>query len=119
MKKFELLKPTLQKLAPSDDIESFIDLFEPQQGWPTDVWPTQLAGLSSGDALTSIPISEANDYSKVRSAIPSWYEVNAKTYRLQFRDNVQKPNESYKMFLSQLSDQLTRWIMQRKWIYRS
>ena len=64
-------KPTLQKLTPSDDIESFIDLFErvaTQQGWPVDIWPTQLAGLLSGDSLyafTSIPLSEANNYSKV------------------------------------------------------
>ena len=109
-------KPTLQKVALSDDIESFIDLFErvaTQQGWPTDAWPTQLAGLLLEDALdafTSIPLSEANDYSKVRSAILSRYEVNAETYRLRFRDNMQKPSESYKMFISQLSDQLTRWI---------
>ena len=109
-------KPTLQKLAPSDDIESFIDMFErvaTQQGWPTDVWATQLAGLLSGDALdafTSIPLSEANDYSKVRAAILSRYEVNAETYQLRFRDNVRKSNESYRMFLSRLSDQLTRWI---------
>ena len=43
------LKPprlVLQKLAPSDDIESFIDMFERvaiQQGWSMDVWATQLA----------------------------------------------------------------------------
>ena len=115
-KKAKPPKPTLQKLAPSDDIESFIDMFErvaTQQGWSTEVWSTQLAGLLSGDALdafTSIPLSEANDYSKVRAAILSRYEVNAETYQIRFRDNMRKPNESYKMFLSRLSDQLTRWI---------
>ena len=87
-------KPTLQKLAPSNDIESFIDLFErvaTQQEWLTDARPTQLAGLLLGDALdafTSIPVSESNNYGKVRSAILSRYEVNAETYRLRFRDNV-------------------------------
>ena len=84
-----------------------------QQGWPMDVWPTQLAGLLSGDALdafTPMPLLEANDYSKVWAAILSRYEVNAETYRLRFRDNVRKSNESYRMFLSRLSDQLTRWI---------
>ena len=118
-------KPTLQKLTPSDDIESFIDLLErvaTQQGWPVDVWPTQLAGLLSGDALdafTSIPLSEANDYIKVRSAILSRYEVNAETYRLRFRENRRKPNESYRMFLSRLSDQLTRWVKATERICRS
>ena len=109
-------KPTLQKLAPSDEIESFIDMFErvaTQQGWPANSWPTQLAGLLSGDALdafTSIPVSEASDYSKVRAAILSRYEVSAETYRLRFRGMARKPNESYRMFLSRLCDQLTRWI---------
>ena len=85
VKKAKPPKPTLQKLAPSDDIESFIDMFErvaTQEGWLMDVWPTQLAGLLSGDALdafTSIPLSEANYYSKVRAAILSRYEVNAET----------------------------------------
>ena len=102
----KLPKPTLQKLAPSDNIESFIDLFEQvatQQGWPVDVWPTQLAGLLLGDALdafTFIPLLEANNYSKVQSAILSRYEVNAETYRLQFQENRQKSSESNWMFLS-------------------
>ena len=41
-------KPTLQKLSSSDDIESYLDMFERaarQQGWPDGIWATQLAGL--------------------------------------------------------------------------
>ena len=43
-----LPKPTLQKLGPDDDIEHFLATFEriaKQQGWPEEVWVTQLAGL--------------------------------------------------------------------------
>ena len=41
-------KPTLQKLSKEDDIESYLDMFERvagQQGWPKELWATQLAGL--------------------------------------------------------------------------
>jgi hypothetical protein len=51
---------------------------------------TQLAGLLSGDAFTTIPVSKANDYSKVRATILSCYEVNAETCRLRFRGIVCK-----------------------------
>ena len=47
-------RPTLQKLSSSDDIESYLDMFERvarQQGWPENIWATQLAGLLSGEAL--------------------------------------------------------------------
>ena len=47
-------KPTLQKLSSSDDIQSYLDMFERvarQQEWPNQIWSTQLAGLLSGNAL--------------------------------------------------------------------
>ena len=49
-----LPKPTLQKLGPDDDVEHFLATFERiarQQGWPEEVWATQLAGLLTGKAL--------------------------------------------------------------------
>ena len=57
MKKAKPPKPTLQKLTPSDDIKSFIDMFEhvaTQQGWSIEVRSTRLAGLLSGDALAAV-----------------------------------------------------------------
>ena len=47
-------RPTLHKLSSSDDIESYLDMFERvarHQGWPEDIWATQLPGLLSGEAL--------------------------------------------------------------------
>jgi hypothetical protein len=108
-------KPTLQKLSTSDNIESYLDMFERvarQQGWPDDTWATQLAGLLSGDALdafTSIPAEAARDYTQVKEAILARFEVNAETYRLRFRSSRRKLGESYKMLLSHQSDQLNRW----------
>ena len=51
-----LPKPTLQKLSPDDDIKHFLATFERiarQQGWPDNVWTTQLAGLLTGKALAA------------------------------------------------------------------
>ena len=82
--------PTLQKLSASDDIESYLAMFERvarQQGWPGDTWATQLAGLLLADALdtfTSIPAEAARNYAQVREAILARFEVNAETYRLHF-----------------------------------
>ena len=53
-----LPKPTLQKLEPDDDIEHFLATFEriaKQQGWPEEVWATQLARLLTGKAMTPMP----------------------------------------------------------------
>ena len=47
-------KPTLQKLSKEDDLESYLDMFDRvagQQGWPKELWATQLAGLLSEEAL--------------------------------------------------------------------
>ena len=70
-------RPTLQKLSSSDDIESYLDMFERvarQQGWPNEIWSTQLAGLLSGDALdafSSVPAEVARSYAQVKEAILS------------------------------------------------
>ena len=83
-------KPTLQKLSASDDIESYLAMFERvarQQGWSDDTWATQLAGLLSADALdafTSMPAEAERNYAQVREAILARFEVNAEAYRLRF-----------------------------------
>ena len=108
-------RPTLQKLSSSDDVESYLDMFERvarQQGWPEGIWATQLAGLLSGDALdafSSLPADAAREYARVKEAILTRYEVNAETYRLRFRGTRRKSEESYKMLLSRQLDQLNRW----------
>ena len=110
-----LLKPTLQKLSKEDDIESYLNMFErvaEQQGWPKELWSTQLGGLLSGEALdafTSVPIESATDYDAVKEAILARYLVNAETYRLQFRDSHRGPGETYKLLLNRQTDLLKRW----------
>ena len=52
----KLPKPTLQKLSTPNDIEHFIATFKriaQQQGWPEDVWATQVAGLLTGKEMAT------------------------------------------------------------------
>ena len=108
-------RPTLQKLSSSDDIESYLDMFERvarEQGRPNDIWSTQLAGLLLGDALdafSSVPAEAASSYVQVKEAIIARFEVNAETYRLCFCSTCCNVGELYKMLLSRQSDQLNRW----------
>ena len=75
--KVKLPKPTLQKLASTDNVEHFLATFEriaTQQKWPKEVWATQVAGLLTGKACCSHPRrcsyirkSEGGNIEKVRN----------------------------------------------------
>ena len=99
--KQKLPKPTLQKLAPEDDIENFISAFEriaTQQGWTKDLWGPQLAGLLTGKAratYTSLCAEDAADYSKIKCAIFQRYEMNEETHCRRFLRDRKKEGESY------------------------
>ena len=108
-------KPTLQKLSKEDDIESYLDMFERvarQQGWPKELWTTQLAGLLSGEALDafiSVPLETARSYDAVKEAILARFLVNAETYCLLFRGSHRRAGESYKLLLNRQTDILKHW----------
>ncbi len=103
-----LPKPTLQRFAEGDDVESYLDMFErvaTQQEWPKETWAAQLAGLLSGNALdgySALPSSSAKDYETVKTAVLERYDVNAETYRQRFRSESRKPTESYRNFAERL-----------------
>ena len=62
-------KPMLQKFSRKDDVESYLDVFErvgAQQKWPKETWATQLAGLLSSDAYSSLAPTSAKDYDQVK-----------------------------------------------------
>ena len=82
-----LPRPTLQKLGADDDIEHFLATFERiagQQGWPCEVWPTQLAGLLTGKALAayaSLSRESAASYDAMKKAILHRYDTNEEAHR--------------------------------------
>ena len=77
-----LPKPTLQNLGAEDDIDHFLATFErmvKQQGWPAEIWPTQLAGLLTGKAMAayaSLPGEKAASYDDVKKVILHRYDIH-------------------------------------------
>ena len=80
-----LRKPMLQKLGPDDDVEHFLAAFKrtaPQQGWPEEVWATQLADLLTGKALAAyagLNGESAASYAEVKKAVFHHYDVRRRT----------------------------------------
>ena len=115
-----LPKPTLQKLGPDDDIEHFLATFEriaKQQGWPEEVWATQLAGLLTGKAMAayaSLNTESAVSYKDVKKAVLHRYDVNEEAHRRRFRSDRKKPEESYKNWGDRLHDHFTRWTKEQR-----
>ena len=108
-------KPTLQKLTSNDRVEHFIATFEriaTQQGWPKEVWATQLAGLLTGKAMAAyaaLPTEDALEYDRVKEAILQRYDINEESYRQRFRHDHKKAEESYREWADRLRDHFTRW----------
>lgn len=104
-------RPTLQKFSKEDDIESYLERVAGQQGWPKELWATQLAGSLSGEALdafTSVPTELAHSYDAVKEAILARFQVNAETY-LRFSGSHRGTGESHKLLLSRQTDLFKRW----------
>ena len=114
-KKPSLPKPTLQKMTEAENVENFLDMFEKvatQQGWPKEVWSTQLAGLLTGKALAvfvNVPKETSEDYEVVKTAILRRYDVNAKTYRQRFRTNRRRGAETYRELADRSRDFYVKW----------
>ena len=110
-----LSKPNLQKLGPEDDIEHFLSTFEiiaTQQGWPGEVWATQLAGLLTGKALAAyagLSGEKAASYDEVKAAVLHCFDVNEETYQRRFRSDRKRAEESYQNWGSRLKDHFTQW----------
>ena len=115
-----LPKPTLQKLGAEDDIEHFLATFEriaKQQGWPAEIWPTQLAGLLTGKAMAAyagLTGDSATVYGDVKKAILHRYDVHEEAHRRRFRLDRKKPEESYKNWSDRLLDHFTKWTKDQK-----
>ena len=118
--KVKLPKPTLQKLAPQDNVEHFLATFErvaTQQGWPQDVWATQLAGLLTGKAMAafaSLRLEDATSYEAVKAAILLRYDISEETHRLRFRQDRKKGEESHREWADRLRDHFGKWTKARK-----
>ena len=109
-------KPLLQKLTAEDDVEHFLAVFERvavQQKWPDEMWATQLAGLLTGKAMAAyaaLPVTEANNYQKVREAILRRFDVNEESRRRKFRNDRKRSGETHRELMTRLQENFQRWV---------
>jgi len=101
-------------------VEHFLATFERiarQQGWPEEVWATQLAGLLTGKALAAyagLNGESAASYAEVKKAIFHHYDVSEETHFRRFRTNRKSPEESFQNWGDRLRDHFDHWTKDQK-----
>ena len=108
--------PAVPKLEEGDDIEQYLTTFERLAAayrWPRTEWAVYLVPyltVRARAAYVAMDILEAMDYSKVREAILSKYEISEEIYRQRFRDPDVRPGETPKELYNRLKDNYRKWI---------
>ena len=109
-------RAAVPKLEEGDDIEQYLTTFERLAAayrWPRAEWAVYLVPYLTGRAraaYVAMDILEAMDYSKVREAILSKYEISEEIYRQRFRDPDVRPGETPKELYNRLKDNYRKWI---------
>ena len=109
-------RATVPKLEEGDDIEQYPTTFERLAAayrWPRAEWAVYLVPYLTGRAraaYVAMDILEAMDYSKVREAILSKYEISKEIYKQRFRDPDVRPGETPKELYNRLKDNYRKWI---------
>ena len=70
--------------------------------------PSQLSQKAL-KAFTRLPLEQSRDYDTVKREILSYYKLDAHAYLKSFRTQHRTGNETYKMFLSKLSETFAYW----------
>lgn len=99
-----------------DDIDSYLCRFERHASsvaWNTDDWALALSALLTGKALqiiSRLTVSEAKNYSAVKSALLKGYDLTEGGYRLKFRHAKIQSGETYVQFASRIEKYFDRWL---------
>ena len=124
MQEFELQKEkkkTLKNLtvsAMTDDckIDTFLDNFEKLAttcGWEKATWVVRLAPSLRGqaaDAYRELDPKDGTDYDALKTAILTRYQLNAGSYRRQFKVLVKSDNQTVTAWVNELSRLYFKWI---------
>ncbi len=109
-------KIRVPKLRESDDIDIYLKAFEnlaQMNGWPSVQWSARLVPELTGkarEAYAALTLAEAKDYDVLKNAILDRYEINAETYRTNFRKCVRKGTETVRDWVTELSHQYNNWL---------
>ncbi|XP_053881119.1 neurotrophin receptor-interacting factor homolog [Malaclemys terrapin pileata] len=106
----------LPQLAPEDDIEVYLAIFEQVADacqWPRGEWTTRLELYLTGKAQLaygSLDITETSDYGKVKATILRRYGISPETQRRRFREFCYQEAEGPREAYSRLRELCHRWL---------
>ena len=108
--------PKLTPYDDRDDIDSYIVRFEKYanaEQWGKDSWAVYLSALLRGRALdvyARLPITEANNYDKLKQALLKRFEKTEEGYRRQFYSSKPEVGETPKQFIIRLGSYFFRYV---------
>lgn len=109
-------EPKMAKLEDSDNIEHYLTTFERLAtvfNWPEEDWAIHLIPLLTGKARSAFVAMDSEgtlDYDLLKEAVVKKYEINAETYRLQFRALETRPEETPQELYVRLKDLFCNWV---------
>ena len=119
----------LTRLTETDDIESYLTIFERmmrEYGVDEARWVFQLAPQLTGraqQAYAALSPDDARTYATVKAAILCRYDVNEDTYRKRFQGLKLKSSETPRELVTRLTDLATKWLrivrLRRKYVMLS
>ncbi|KAL2085547.1 hypothetical protein ACEWY4_018867 [Coilia grayii] len=106
----------MAKLEDSDNIDHYLTTYEKLAAacdWPKEDWAIHLIPLLTGKARSAFIAMdpESNlDYDQLKEAILKKYEINAETYRSQFRALETSLDETPQELYIRLKDLFCKWV---------
>ena len=106
----------LHKLSSDDDIECYLNTFEriaKASGKPKSAWPSLLEPYLTGKAQQAFHVlseCEKDDYDKVVQAIRRRYNLTAEAYRVRFKSDSKRNDETFEEFGNRLMVNFFRWV---------
>ncbi|KAL2077897.1 hypothetical protein ACEWY4_025582 [Coilia grayii] len=106
----------MAKLEEQDNIDHYLTTFEKLAAaceWPKEDWAIHLIPLLTGKARSAfIAMDPENnmDFDKLKEAILKKYEINAETYRAQFRALETNQDETPQELYVRLKDLFCKWV---------
>ena len=111
------VKPRIPAFSENvEDIDSYILRFEKVakfHGWKEADYAFHLGTLLRGKALkvyVNLPSQVADNYDSLKLALFKAFQVDAQSYRKQFRSIKAQTEESYVQFLTRLDQIYSRWL---------
>ncbi len=100
----------------NDNMDSYLARFERYaaiQRWGRDKWSLHLSALLKGKALdvySRLPIDDALDYDKLKSALLKCFDLTEDGFRRMFKNTKPDHSESFVQYVSRSKNYLDRWF---------